>query len=371
MKAILALYKAQAREFLRDKSAVLFILTLPVVFGAFFGLIFSGGGDFTLQLGIANEGGPEAEALLAGLPMPAPPEGELVEGGDSGVLVRWGSREELLEALESGALHVVMVLPPETAGAVATGQTVEVAVYYDPSRTTSAGVGLGIVRRLLDEVNMAISGASRTLEMREETVQTKTIRPVDFYIPGMLGVALLWLGIFGVAQPVVAQRESHIMRRFSVTAINRYTMLIAEVSWRVSVGVLQAGVFLLVGYLAFGIGVERWLPFAAAVLMGILVFVCMGYVLAGVARTTESAMAISQLVNFPMMMLSGSMFDVEMLPDFFQPVVAFMPLTYLSDLLRQTMTGLTPVNPSGLDFAVLGGWLVALFVLAVWLWRWE
>ena len=37
MKAITALYLAQAREFLRDRSAVLFVLLLPVVFGVFFG----------------------------------------------------------------------------------------------------------------------------------------------------------------------------------------------------------------------------------------------------------------------------------------------------------------------------------------------
>jgi ABC-type uncharacterized transport system permease subunit len=48
-----------------------------------------------------------------------------------------------------------------------------------------------------------------------------------------------------------------------------------------------------------------------------------------------------------------------------------MPLTYLSDLLRQTMVGAPAVHPIGLDFAVLGGWLVVLLGLAAWLWRWE
>lgn len=72
-----------------------------------------------------------------------------------------------------------------------------------------------------------------------------------------------------------------------------------------------------------------------------------------------------------MMMLSGSIFSTDFLPRFFKPVVAIMPLTYLSDLLRQTMVGATPLYSPGLDFAVLGGWLVVLLVLAVKLWRWE
>lgn len=42
MKTILALYLAQAKEFLRDRSSILFVLLLPVAFGVFFGLLFSG-----------------------------------------------------------------------------------------------------------------------------------------------------------------------------------------------------------------------------------------------------------------------------------------------------------------------------------------
>jgi ABC-2 type transport system permease protein len=71
------------------------------------------------------------------------------------------------------------------------------------------------------------------------------------------------------------------------------------------------------------------------------------------------------------MMLSGSIFSAEMLPDFFQPLVKAMPLTYLSDLLRHTMVGAPLSYSMGLNFAVLGGWLVGLILLAIKLWRWE
>jgi ABC-2 type transport system permease protein len=148
-------------------------------------------------------------------------------------------------------------------------------------------------------------------------------------------------------------------------------MLVAEASWRMSIGLLQAAIFLVVGYVGFQVVVTNWLPFAGTVLLGTAVFVSFGYVIAGVARTSESAMAIAQLLNFPMMMLSGSIFPAEMLPDFFKPVVSALPLTYLSDALRQTMVGAAAMNPLALDFAVLGGWFIALTLLAVKLWRWE
>ena len=363
MKAITALYVAQAREFLRDRSAVLFVLLLPVVFGVFFGLVFSEGGSFTLQLGLANEDlGPMGNQILENLRAPE------AKGGYN---LSIGELEDLMPILKRGDLHALLVLPENLSQSVMNGQSAVIEVFYDTANPTSADFAVSIVRTLLNEINLALSGSPPILEMAPQPVQTKPLRSIDFFMPGMLGVALLWLGIFGTAQPIVSQRETQILRRIGVTPISRLTILTAEVSWRVTVGLLQAPVFLLVGYIGFGVGVISWPPFIGAIVLGTLVFVSLGYVLAGLGRSTESVMAISQLINFPMMMLSGSIFMVEMLPDLFRPIMSALPLTYLSDLLRQSMVGAPAMHPIGLDLAVLGGWLVVLFVLAVKLWRWE
>jgi ABC-2 type transport system permease protein len=110
------------------------------------------------------------------------------------------------------------------------------------------------------------------------------------------------------------------------------------VTCALTVGLLQAALFLVVGYLGFGVTVAGgWtsrLLLIAAVAMGALVFISLAYFLAGLAASMEGVMAIAQIVNFPMMFLSGSLFDIEVLSDFLRPVVAAMPLTYLSDALR-------------------------------------
>jgi len=362
MKAITALYLAQAREFLRS-SSVFFVLILPVVFGVFFGLVFGGGGSFALQLGIVNEdAGSTGEQFIHSV---TPSESE------AGIEVTSGTRQELLAGLDRAELHVVLILPKNMTDSLASGQAATIEVYYDSSRPSSSGIGLGIVRTLINETNLALSGAPRSLTMNEKAVQSHPLRSVDFYMPGMLGVALLWLGIFGTAQPVISQRTTQVFRRIGITPISKATILTAEISLRVTIGMLQALIFLLVGYFGFQVGVKDWLPFISAVLLGTLVFVSMGYVIVGMARTAESGAAIGQLIQFPMMMLSGSIMSADLLPGFFQPIIAAMPLTYLSDLLRQTMVGMTPIYPMTTDFAVLGAWFAGLSLLAVRLWRWE
>jgi ABC-2 type transport system permease protein len=99
--------------------------------------------------------------------------------------------------------------------------------------------------------------------------------------------------------------------------------------------------------------------------------VAMGYFISGLAKTQESVMGISQLINFPMMFLSGVFFPVDFMPAWIRPVVTAMPLTYLADALRQIMVGATPAYSLGLDFAVLSLWLVGCGLLAMRFFRWE
>jgi ABC-2 type transport system permease protein len=364
---ISALYLANAREFLRDRMAMFLVMLLPVAFAVFFGLIFGGEGGFTLQLGVVNEdSGPAGAQFLA----------SLEKSDTEGVFgLHTGTKAEMLAALNEGDVNVVVALPPDLTASLAAGEPATVEVFYDPARPTSAGIGLGVVRTLLSEANLILSGSPRLLVMAEKSIQTRPLRAIDTYVPGLLGIALLWLGLFGTAMPLVQQREGQVLRRLSVTPLTRTAVLTAQIAWRVTVSLMQAALFLLVGYLGFGVGVvgswENWLLFAGAVKMGALVFVSLGYFLAGLASSAEGVTAVVQIVNFPMMMLSGSLFAVESLPAAFKPVVAIMPLTYLSDALRQIMVAAPPLHPLWLDFTMLGGWLVVLVALAVKFWRWE
>lgn len=193
------------------------------------------------------------------------------------------------------------------------------------------------------------------------------------YVPGMLSLGFLWLGVFGVAPPLVQMREQQVLRRLGATPLPRTTLLGAMVGWRLTTGVLQAAVMVAFGIGAYGMRIPagNWLPLIAAVLLGGMVMITMGFLLAGLGRTNETVIALGQLVQFPMMFLSGCLFPLEFLPPFMQPVTAAMPLTYLADALKQLMLGAPPVYALWVDFTVLGGCLAVLAVLAVRFFRWE
>ncbi len=106
-------------------------------------------------------------------------------------------------------------------------------------------------------------------------------------------------------------------------------------------------------------------------MLGALTFIAIGFFVAAIARTEESGTAFINLVNLPMLFLSGVFFPVSSLPDFLGPIVRAMPLTYVADALRQTMLNAPPINAQWVNLVVLVAWLMAMAVLAVRFFRWE
>ncbi len=106
-------------------------------------------------------------------------------------------------------------------------------------------------------------------------------------------------------------------------------------------------------------------------MLGAITFLALGYVIASYARTEESANALTSVVQFPLMFLSGIFFPIAFMPDWLQPVAALMPLTYLGDALRQTMVGGAAYAPLSVDALVLGGWLVVSFLISARFFRWQ
>jgi len=141
---------------------------------------------------------------------------------------------------------------------------------------------------------------------------------------------------------------------------------------RLTIGLAQTLIIILVGMLIFKFQVIGNMALLAGfVLLGALMFVALGYLISGLAKTQESVIGISQLINFPMMFLSGLFFPVDFMPAWIRPVVTAMPLTYLADALRQIMVGATPVYSLWVDLGVLAAWLVVSAALAVRFFRWE
>ncbi len=364
MKAFSALYKATAREFLRDRMAVFVTLLLPLFMAMFFGMIFAENPGYSLSLGVAVEDtGPAGEKFAASLTHPTL----------SGVIaIERGTEEEMRKAVQDGRLSVALVLPEDLSSQLAAGQQATVPMYFDPAQEEVTGPALLIVRQIIQEANLALLDIQPPLVLQERPVEAQSIPMVHLYIPGMMALAVLWLGVFGTAPPLVELRERQVLRRIGVTPLKRSTLLAAQVAWRFTTGIISAVLLVGFGMIAYGISVTgSWLLLFASFALGVFVFVSLGFLLAGLARSAEGVVGMGQMVMFPMIFLSGILFPLEMLPSSLRAVAALIPLTYLGDALRQTLLNAPALYPLWVNFVVLLAWLVGLTATSLRLFRWD
>jgi lipooligosaccharide transport system permease protein len=145
-------------------------------------------------------------------------------------------------------------------------------------------------------------------------------------------------------------------------------VMLGELVWAACKSLLSGTAILLVIWL-FGISNSALAAFIVplAFLIG-LTFAGMGLVMTALSPSYDFFMYYITLITTPMMLLSGVFFPVSQLPEAFQVIAQFLPLTHAVELVRPLVIGEIP-RDIVLHVAVLIVYGLAAYVLAVELMR--
>ncbi len=363
MKMFKRLFMANVKEFIRDRSGLFWTFAFPILFIFIFGAIFGGDDvDMQFQIGLTGAESVMYEEMKADLE------------NQENMQIFSGSPAEELEALERGERNLVIVLPEMAEDLSGDGEErYEIEMYYDEGSNPILNQQLvSSFERGFMEAEDSILDRERLLETRVESVQAGGgIDDFDYILPGILAMALMQLGLFGSIQ-FLDLREKEIIRSLSVTPLSRGALLSSEIGLRLIIGILQMAIIVTIGSLVFGVSIASSpLAVLGVVILGSLTFVSLGYMLISFVSSAEGGRNLIQVVQFPMLFLSGIFFPIETMPDYTRPIVRMIPLTYLGDALRQLMVGVRGTYPLYLNLAVLAVWFVVTSLLAVKFWRWE
>ena len=363
MRALVALTIANIKSYTRDRAALFWTLAFPLIFIFMFGFIFQGGGESRLTLGWVDEdGSPAAVALREAFA--AQPGTELVDS----------SRVDGLATMRQGDVDAVVIVPSGygagvEAAAGGTGAPSTIIVTTDPSRSNLVASVYQSVGAVLGVVNLG--GRPPLVVPESETLQTENLNFISYFVPSMLALSVMQVGIFA-AIPLVADREKLILKRLAATPLRRWQLVGSNVVMRLLIALAQALIIVAVGAAFFGVEITGpWALSIVFIILGSMAFLALGYVIASFAKTEDSANGMTQVVQFPMMFLSGTFFPIESMPDPLQAIARLIPLTYLSDALRQVMVGGAAFAPLWVCAAVLLGWLVVCFAIAARTFRWQ
>ena len=348
----------------RDRAALFWTFFLPLVIMVIFGLL-NFGELGKVDLGIVDLAQNEASARFIN-------EAEDVQA----LRVSVGSEQDELAALSDGQRDVILILPqnfgPEVTAQGAVWEPVTVRALYHAGRRAESEVGLGILQSGIDELNFSLSGVDRLVTLEGEAVAARDLGYIDFLMPGVIGMAIMQLGLFSVAFSFVTMKREGVLRRLLATPLNPATLLTAQVVTRLIVVILQT--MILAGVAVFLFGAEFAGNFFAVLLaagLGGAVFLALGFAVSGWARTEQQAAPLANIVSLPMMFLSGVFFSRDVLPGVLQVVTDYLPLTFLVEAIRGMTVQGDSIIAQWPNFLGMAVWFVIAFIIANRTFRWE
>ncbi|MGB9681533.1 MAG: ABC transporter permease [bacterium] len=181
-----------------------------------------------------------------------------------------------------------------------------------------------------------------------EIVGTKgTFSFIDFIYPGIVIFVVFMTGLFGIGTDMAWLKEKGIIRRINVTTLPSSNFIISYIISRIYLIILQIILVTLMAKLIFKTTINPLSPpFIGYSLLTIVCLSSFGFFLASISKTTNSANAISQVLNFPMQFLGGLYFPVINAPWTIRWIVLINPITYLASGIRDSLGILkSPYSP--------------------------
>ena len=309
---------ARSLEFLRDRSALAWNLMFPVVMVLGFAAIFSGPGQPMFKVAVIS-----AQELTPQLhPFLATPHTHFYREPDLQIALRKVARHRVDLLLDLDGPQPRYWINPEAPKGV-------------------------IAEKLLL--------ASSAVAPDKGQVSGKPVRYVDWAMPGILGMNLMFSCLWGVGYVIVRYRKSGHLKRLKATPLSALEFVSAQIVSRLAVVLITTTIMYLGCDLFMHFPMEgSYVDLAIVTVLGSLSLTSMGLLVAARVGSEEISGGLLNVISSPMMVLSGVFFSLDGAPRWVQVLGEFFPLTHMLTAVRSIM----------LDGAALADLLYPLSVLA-------
>lgn len=194
---------------------------------------------------------------------------------------------------------------------------------------------------------------------------------LDASVPGYMAVIIGIVGLTAVPITSATRREMGVLRRFSATPLRPLTYFLTDVLVPFVMTLLGILLLMLVGRVVFHVRFEgNLLSLLAGISLGAVAFFALGYAMVGLVPSARAVTLIGNVVLYPLMIFSGSVVPLEVMPEAVRAISRYLPLTHLVALLRGLWFG-QGWGDYLTEAAVLAGVAIVGTLVVAWTFRWE
>lgn len=350
MKRFLAVFKARNLEFLRDRSALGWNIIFPVVMVFGFAFLFSGDDQDVYKVGVypSKSDFSNHESVFF-----------------KTKYIKFIVVEDIEIAIDKVTHHQLDMLIDLNSPArywvnstSTNGYFLEKLLLADSIQSES----IASIASLLDVVEVP----------KKQTVHGREIRYVDWVLPGIIAVNMMFSCLYGIGYVIVRYRKNKVLRRLKATPLTPFEFLSAQVASRLLiVSVITTMVYFGCDYfIEFHMRGSVFDLFVVFIL-GALTLISMGLIVASRIKSEELSDGILNMISWPMMLLSGVWFSLDGVHPIAQKVSQIFPLTHMIEAARAIMNDgatLLDVSPQVITLLIMS---MVFMLIGSLMFRWE
>ncbi len=292
----MALCWARTKEYYRDKGSLIWSFVMPPLIIAVVAMAFSREEAALFKIGLyPNDTPPAAAANLPYLQW-----------------VTYKDRDNAEQTLRHHQIDLLLI----TDGS-------QHYLYNDQSKNAQ------VLRDLLGH---------HSPEWSSDAISGRQIRYVDWVIPGILGMNLMFSGLFGVGYVIVRYRKNGVLKRLQAAPVSPYNFLAAQMLSRLVIMMMVSAIVYAVSHAFLNfIMLGSYATLALIALVGNLCLLSLGLIVASRMANEELANGLLNFLTFPMLLLSEVWFSLDGAPQWMIHVSQALPLTHMVQAAREVM----------------------------------
>ncbi|WP_405889241.1 ABC transporter permease [Streptomyces sp. NBC_00133] len=378
--AVLAVSRTTLLRTAHDRTALFFMLLLPVGIIVVIGAVVGGFDQFRIAVVRPGDGAeaPIARSLATEL-----------DRSDGLKARTYGDESAARTALRRSETDAVVLLPPGLDTAVRAGRPVSVPVLVQESaaggHAAVSSISAAVARHAaqVQAAHFAVAEAGGTFDQRLAQARTTEahVAPIEvrsvsasgpsdilplgygYSTPTML-VLFVFINSLAGGAVIVQTRRSGVYERALAAPVTAGTLMLGETAAYLALALVQSALIVGIGALVFGVSWGN--PLAAGLLIAVWALIGTGAgVLSGaVFRTPEQASAIGPAVGIGLGMLGGWMWPLALVPGWLRTAGHAVPHAWAVDSWTVLLSQNGGVTDILRNLIILSAFAAALLTLA-------
>ncbi|QBY03609.1 ABC transporter permease [Thalassotalea sp. HSM 43] len=324
-----AVFKARNLEFFRDRSSLAWNIAFPVLLLVIFSIAFSGDGRAVYKVGVMAK----AESSHPFL------QTRFID------FIDYQHIDKAMIKLDQHEIDLIV----DDAGK---------AYWVNENSPKSY---------MVEKIFLADS-----LDYQRQVTRGEPIRYIDWVLPGIFAMNMMFSCLFGVGYVIVRYRKNSVLKRLKATPLSALEFVGAQLLSRLFIVLFMAAVvYIGCNWIFDFIMLGSYLDLFLIAVIGAVSLISMGLLIATRSKSEELVGGLLNMATWPMMLLSGVWFSLEGAPGWVKTIADILPLTHLVGAGRRIITEGATLNDVSYSIIWLLSFTLICLLLSSRLFSWD